>query len=105
MRGLAWVVREGKEKREEEEEFLSREIHLAYSAGARGENFFNTRQKKLSIQFYLVPDNSRLTRHTSSRARVDRIKKKRNLIPLTFNHNESVEQHNSYKVTFNFDNN
>lgn len=89
MRGLAWVVREGKEKGGRGWRDFSREIHLAYSAGARGENFLNTRQKKLSIQFYLVPDNSRLTRHTSSRVRVDRIKKKRNLIPLTFNHNES----------------
>jgi len=85
MRGLAWMVREGKEERRN---FL-REIHLAYSADAQGENFLNTRQKKLSIQFYLVPDNSRLTRRTSSCARVDRIKKKRNLIPLTFNHNEN----------------
>jgi len=72
-----------KSEREKGRNF-SREIHLAYSAGARGKNFLNTRQTKLSIQFYLVPDNSRLARHTSSRVRVDRIKREEKFNPLNF---------------------
>lgn len=77
-----------REKRREEK-FLARNLPRVLGLGARGENFLNTRQTKLSIQFYLVPDNSWLARHTSSRVRVDGGSRKRaRLIPLTFNRDE-----------------
>lgn len=44
-------------EKKREEKFLARNPRVL-GLGARGENFLNTRQTKLSIQFYLVPDNS-----------------------------------------------